>query len=181
MNELYQQLQAAPFVMCGPCVIESESSVMHIAEKIAGICQRLGIKGIFKASFDKANRTSVDAFPRAGAGRRTAYSGTGETKVCVTGRYRHTRDQPGSSCRTGGRRAANPCLSVPAKPICCWPQASLIVLSISRKGSSCRNGHAVSRAEGSLYWQSEDHPHRAGQQLWLWQPGSGCQKHYSDA
>ncbi len=62
MNELYQQLQAAPFVMCGPCVIENESSVMHIAEKIAGICQRLGIKGIFKASFDKANRTSVDAF-----------------------------------------------------------------------------------------------------------------------
>ena len=46
----------------GPCVIEDEETVMYLAEHIAEICQRLNITYIFKASFDKANRTSVDSF-----------------------------------------------------------------------------------------------------------------------
>ena len=62
MKELYQKIRSGLFVISGPCVIESESTVMYLAEHIAEICQRLGITYIFKASFDKANRTSVDAF-----------------------------------------------------------------------------------------------------------------------
>lgn len=46
----------------GPCVIESESSVMHIAERISKITEKLGIDYYFKASFDKANRTSIKSF-----------------------------------------------------------------------------------------------------------------------
>lgn len=50
------------FLMAGPCVIESESLVMHIAETMVEITTRLGIPYIFKASFDKANRSSYESF-----------------------------------------------------------------------------------------------------------------------
>jgi 2-dehydro-3-deoxyphosphooctonate aldolase (KDO 8-P synthase) len=46
----------------GPCVIESEDFTLRMAEAIQTICDRLGIPLIFKASFDKANRTSVHSF-----------------------------------------------------------------------------------------------------------------------
>jgi 2-dehydro-3-deoxyphosphooctonate aldolase (KDO 8-P synthase) len=52
-----------PFVLiAGPCVIESESLVMSVAERVCGIASRLAIPYVFKASFDKANRTSVHSF-----------------------------------------------------------------------------------------------------------------------
>lgn len=46
----------------GPCVIESEDFTVKMAEEIAKVCDRLGIAFIFKASFDKANRTSIQSF-----------------------------------------------------------------------------------------------------------------------
>jgi 2-dehydro-3-deoxyphosphooctonate aldolase (KDO 8-P synthase) len=46
----------------GPCVIESEDFTLKMADEIRQICDRLGIGFIFKSSFDKANRTSVDSF-----------------------------------------------------------------------------------------------------------------------
>jgi 2-dehydro-3-deoxyphosphooctonate aldolase (KDO 8-P synthase) len=46
----------------GPCVIESEDFTLRMAEQIQAICARHGIPFIFKASFDKANRTSIRAF-----------------------------------------------------------------------------------------------------------------------
>jgi 2-dehydro-3-deoxyphosphooctonate aldolase (KDO 8-P synthase) len=49
------------FVIAGPCVIESEEMIMRTAEALKGITTKLGIPYIFKASFDKANRTSADA------------------------------------------------------------------------------------------------------------------------
>jgi 2-dehydro-3-deoxyphosphooctonate aldolase (KDO 8-P synthase) len=50
------------FLIAGPCVVESEAIVMHIAETMQGITSRLGIPYIFKASFDKANRTSSRSY-----------------------------------------------------------------------------------------------------------------------
>lgn len=50
------------FLMAGPCVIESEEMVMEIAREMKAICDYLGIPYIFKASYDKANRTSVSSF-----------------------------------------------------------------------------------------------------------------------
>ena len=50
------------FLMAGPCVIESEEMVMEIAKEMKAICDDLGIPYIFKASYDKANRTSVSSF-----------------------------------------------------------------------------------------------------------------------
>lgn len=46
-------------VLAGPCVLESEDICFQIAETMQGICAELGAQYIFKASFDKANRTSV--------------------------------------------------------------------------------------------------------------------------
>lgn len=47
-------------LIAGPCVIESEEMVMSIAEKMKSITDELGIPYTFKASFDKANRTSIN-------------------------------------------------------------------------------------------------------------------------
>jgi 2-dehydro-3-deoxyphosphooctonate aldolase (KDO 8-P synthase) len=50
------------FLIAGPCVIESESLVMAVAERMQRITSKLGIPYIFKASFDKANRTSASSY-----------------------------------------------------------------------------------------------------------------------
>lgn len=49
-------------LIAGPCVIESEENVMLIAEKIKGIADKLNLNYYFKASFDKANRTSISSY-----------------------------------------------------------------------------------------------------------------------
>lgn len=49
-------------VIAGPCVIESEEMVMQIAKQMKEICDRLDVEYYFKASFDKANRTSISSF-----------------------------------------------------------------------------------------------------------------------
>ena len=50
------------FLIAGPCVIESEDLVMEVATKMKEITDKLGINYIFKASFDKANRSSISSF-----------------------------------------------------------------------------------------------------------------------
>jgi 2-dehydro-3-deoxyphosphooctonate aldolase (KDO 8-P synthase) len=50
------------FLIAGPCVIESESLVLEIASTLKAITTELGIPYIFKASFDKANRTAHDSY-----------------------------------------------------------------------------------------------------------------------
>lgn len=49
-------------LIAGPCVIESEEMVLSIARQMKDITDRLGIPYTFKASFDKANRTSISGF-----------------------------------------------------------------------------------------------------------------------
>lgn len=56
-------------VMAGPCVVESEELCLRVAARMKAICSELGIGYIFKASFDKANRTSVDSFRGPGLER----------------------------------------------------------------------------------------------------------------
>ncbi|MDC0453310.1 3-deoxy-8-phosphooctulonate synthase [Alphaproteobacteria bacterium] len=48
-------------LIAGPCVIESEQHSLMMAEKITNICQKLKIKFIYKSSFDKANRSSINS------------------------------------------------------------------------------------------------------------------------
>ncbi|HXI28956.1 MAG TPA: 3-deoxy-8-phosphooctulonate synthase [Vicinamibacterales bacterium] len=53
----------APFVLiAGPCVIESEAHAIEIAGRLVDIARRAGVPFVFKASYDKANRTSIRSF-----------------------------------------------------------------------------------------------------------------------
>ncbi len=54
------------FLIAGPCVVENEELLMTVAEKVSGICKRLQIPYIFKASYRKANRTSIHSFTGMG-------------------------------------------------------------------------------------------------------------------
>ncbi len=50
------------FLIAGPCVIESEGHALMMAEKLGAVAGELGVPYIFKASYDKANRTSVASY-----------------------------------------------------------------------------------------------------------------------
>lgn len=54
------------FLIAGPCVIENESMPMEIARRIADSCERMEIPYIFKASYKKANRSSLHSFTGIG-------------------------------------------------------------------------------------------------------------------
>lgn len=54
------------FLLAGPCAIEGEEMALRIAEKVAGITNRLEIPYIFKGSFKKANRSRIDSFTGIG-------------------------------------------------------------------------------------------------------------------
>ena len=55
-----------PIFIAGPCVIESAEVLDTVAERISDINNRLGVDIIFKASFDKANRTSISSYRGVG-------------------------------------------------------------------------------------------------------------------
>lgn len=54
------------FLLAGPCVVESEENVFHIAEKVKEITDKLKIPYVFKASYRKANRSRLDSFTGIG-------------------------------------------------------------------------------------------------------------------
>jgi 2-dehydro-3-deoxyphosphooctonate aldolase (KDO 8-P synthase) len=49
-------------LIAGPCVIENEEMVLEVAKEVKNITDKLGIEYVFKASFDKANRTSIYSY-----------------------------------------------------------------------------------------------------------------------
>jgi 2-dehydro-3-deoxyphosphooctonate aldolase (KDO 8-P synthase) len=63
-TELWKTLtrRRSLFLIAGPCVIESEELCLEVARVLRRVCRRLGVPYVFKASFDKANRTSADSF-----------------------------------------------------------------------------------------------------------------------
>ena len=77
---------AKPAFILGPCVIESEKFVRRMAEKISKICAAEKAPFIFKASYDKANRTSVRSFRGIDAreGCKILGSISSELKIPVT-------------------------------------------------------------------------------------------------
>src|SRR5213594_687 len=75
-----------PVFILGPCVIESEKFVWRMAKKIADICAAEDVDFIFKASYDKANRTSVRSFRGIGVreGREILSAIGRDLKIPVT-------------------------------------------------------------------------------------------------
>ncbi|MEP6663146.1 MAG: 3-deoxy-8-phosphooctulonate synthase, partial [Verrucomicrobiota bacterium] len=61
---MWKSLAASPklFLIAGPCVIESEDLCFRVAAALQKTCARLGITYVFKASYDKANRSSGRSF-----------------------------------------------------------------------------------------------------------------------
>jgi len=56
-------MNTQPFLfIAGPCVVETEAMTLHIARELRRITAPLPVRFVFKASYDKANRTSVDAY-----------------------------------------------------------------------------------------------------------------------
>lgn len=66
MDNLHKTLTSKSFIMAGPCIIEGEEMVMDLANELKQIIESLGFTYIFKASFDKANRTSVEGYRGGG-------------------------------------------------------------------------------------------------------------------
>jgi len=62
LGDLEVGLERPLFVIAGPCVIESRELVLRTAERLRGMCGRVGVPLVFKASFDKANRSSGESF-----------------------------------------------------------------------------------------------------------------------
>lgn len=51
-----------PIIIAGPCVIESQECLETVAQELVRLNEKLGVEIIFKASFDKANRTSITSY-----------------------------------------------------------------------------------------------------------------------
>ncbi len=62
VKPLFSQHLDRPLVIAGPCTAESEELLNAVAEPMVKLSQELGFTYIFKASFDKANRTSIDSY-----------------------------------------------------------------------------------------------------------------------
>jgi len=62
MNDLLKLDRFPLFVIAGPCVIESAELCLQVAAHVKRVCEKLGLTYIFKASFDKANRSSNSTF-----------------------------------------------------------------------------------------------------------------------
>jgi len=73
------------FLIAGPCVIESEKHALKMAESISGVCRALKLPYIFKASYDKANRTSIKSYrgPGVAEGLRILHKVAARVKIPV--------------------------------------------------------------------------------------------------
>jgi 2-dehydro-3-deoxyphosphooctonate aldolase (KDO 8-P synthase) len=84
------------FLIAGPCVIESEAHALKMAEAIAEAARTLGLPYIFKASYDKANRTSLKSFRGLGLseGLRILHKVQQQLKIPVLTDVHETADVP---------------------------------------------------------------------------------------
>lgn len=84
------------FLIAGPCVIESEEHALRMAEIIKGVTRSLNLPFIFKASYDKANRTSIRSFrgPGLTEGLRILRKVKTEVHVPVLTDVHETADVP---------------------------------------------------------------------------------------
>ncbi|MBT8221330.1 MAG: 3-deoxy-8-phosphooctulonate synthase [Bacteroidia bacterium] len=65
-DELYASLTSDLFLIAGPCAVEEASTCIEIADHVKKVCNNLGIRYIFKASYRKANRSRLDSFTGIG-------------------------------------------------------------------------------------------------------------------
>ena len=101
------------FLIAGPCVIENEKLCLQVAAALKKTCAALGIFYVFKASFDKANRTSAKSFRGIGPGSRSGNSRQSPRQGRRAGADRYPHGNPGRRRRRGCGYSANPRIPLP--------------------------------------------------------------------
>jgi 2-dehydro-3-deoxyphosphooctonate aldolase (KDO 8-P synthase) len=128
------------FLIAGPCVLESEAHARMLAEKIAVITADLGISLVFKASYDKANRTSIRSFRGPGLveGCRILRSIAADMKLPVLTDI-HTPEQAVAASEELGEAEA--VLQIPA--FLCRQTDLLIAAAKSKRAINVKKGQFV--------------------------------------
>jgi 2-dehydro-3-deoxyphosphooctonate aldolase (KDO 8-P synthase) len=128
------------FVIAGPCVIETRDLCLKIADKLLEISQKLDIGIIFKASFDKANRTSIKSFrgPGIEKGLKILAEVRKETRLPVTTDI-HEASQASIVAEVVD------CIQIPA--FLCRQTDLLVAAAKTKKPVNVKKGQFISPAE----------------------------------
>jgi len=158
--QLYQRSTTAPFLIAGPCVLESQELALEVALFLAELAERESIQVIFKSSFDKANRSSLESFRGPGLERGLEWLERIKERTglpVITDIH-----EPRQAVTVG---AVADVLQIPAF-LC--RQTDLLLAAV--RGAL---GHAPGRGQAALHGQPEDLADRTRGKLWLQQPGGG--------
>ena len=123
-------------VIAGPCVIESEALTLAIAEQLARDTRELPVQLVFKASFDKANRTSVDAYRGPGLDEGLRILERVRDDDRAAGDDRHPRARSGRGRRAKSASCCRFPPFSPGRPTCSWRPRRPAGRCTSRRASS---------------------------------------------
>lgn len=140
IGDVVAGLDAPLFVMAGPCVIESEKLCLEIARRLVQVSERTGVAMIFKASFDKANRSSYSSFrgPGLTEGMKILAKVRAETGLPVMTDIH----EPAQAAEAG---ETVDCLQIPA--FLCRQTDLLVACAETGKPISVKKGQFVSPGE----------------------------------
>ena len=97
-STLEKSLRSHFFFIVGPCVIESEELLTACAKEIEHLQKKYNVPFIFKASFDKANRSSIDSYRGIGMKKGLAALKKIKKKIFLAHYYRCSRNSSSSCC-----------------------------------------------------------------------------------
>ena len=147
---------AAPVFILGPCVIESEELTWQLARDIKEMADKEGYRIVFKASYDKANRTSVDAYrgPGIEEGLRILAAVKRETGLALL-------TDVHEACQVGRAAEVVDVLQIPAF-LC--RQTDLLVeagrsgraVNIKKAQFLAPPGHALRCRQSGIHWERSD-------------------------
>jgi len=122
-------------VIAGPCVIEDQETCLEIGRHLAAIGRELPIRIVFKASFDKANRTAAGSF--RGPGLDGGLSVLERVRMATGLPVTTDVHLPEQAARSAGSAT---CCRFPrssaGRPTCCWPPPKPARRSMSKRASS---------------------------------------------
>jgi 2-dehydro-3-deoxyphosphooctonate aldolase (KDO 8-P synthase) len=136
-----------PFVLFGGMnVLESRELAMQVAEAYVETCAKLGIPYVFKASFDKANRSSITSFRGPGMDEGLKIFQEDQADLRRAGDHRRPRAAPGRA--GGGSLRRHPAAGVPVAPD-------------RSRGRDGEDGRGDQHQEGAVPRAARDGPHPA--------------------
>ncbi len=160
-------------MIAGPCVIESAELTLAIARTLKGYAAELNLPLIFKASFDKANRTSLTSFRGPGLSSGPGNSGPGERRSGPAGDLRRPSGGRRGARRPGPGRPPDSGFSLP-------PDRPAGGRGPNRPGGQYQErpvhgplGHGAGGGQSVCHGQSPGAAHRTGLHVRLQQPGGG--------